>query len=107
MILNVKILNDGSERVLIHWLIEDDKGPIETKPNVMVTERGPFKLGGVRGRIACNPEQNSVNPQHRGQEVLMCMHSNDVRAATCQKCLATDEAKALLAKYAEGVDLAA
>lgn len=107
MILNVKILNDGTERVLIHWLMEAADGPIETKPNIIGTERGPLKLGGVRGRIACNPEQNSVNPQHNGQEVLMCMHSNDVRAATCPKCLATDEAKALLAKYSEGVDLAA
>lgn len=107
MILNVKLLNDGSRKLLIHWLIQDANGPITTIGKSVVTPRGPFKLGGVRGRVACNPEQNSVNPQHRGQEVLMCLHSGEVRAATCKKCLATDEAQALLAKYAEGVDLAA
>lgn len=107
MILNVKLLNDGSWRVLIHWLIEDEAGPISTNSKTVVTPRGAMKLGGVKGRIACNPLQNTVNPQHHGQEVMMCMHSNDVRASTCPKCLATDEAKELLAKYAESVDLAA
>ena len=105
MILNVRSLPDG--RILIHWLVEDDNGPIETKPNVMVTARGPLRLGGVKGYIACRTEQNSVNPQHRGQEILMCMHSNDVRAATCPKCLETEKAKETLALYENSEALSA
>lgn len=89
MILNLKRLTDGTERLCIHWLVESSEGSIETQPNTKITERGAFKLGGVKGYIACNPKQNSVNPQHRGQEVMMCLHTNEIRAVTCPKCLDT------------------
>ena len=107
MILNVKMLGDGSGRACIHWLVESDKGPIETQERFAITQLGPIKLGGVKGYIACNPQQNTVNPQNRGGETLMCMHTNEVRAATCPKCLATPEAVALLKHYAEHLETAA
>ena len=101
MILNIKLLPDGSGRTLIHWLNQDDEGPIQTKGHAKY--KGIFP--GIRGRIACNPKQNSVNPVDRNGEHLMCMYSEEVRAATCPKCLATEEAKAILAKYENTMEL--
>lgn len=100
MILNVKMLSDGSGRVCIHWLIQDEAGPIKTtaRPDLA-------KLTTTSGRIACNPKQNSVNPVDRNGEHLMCLHSPEVRAVTCPKCLATPEAIALLATYADTMEI--
>ena len=95
-VINVRLLADKSGRACIHWLMPDEAGPIATVGVTKMTALGPLRLGGIRGRIACNPEQNSVNPMLRGGETLMCMHSDDVRAATCPKCLGTVEAIAML-----------
>jgi hypothetical protein len=85
-ILNVKLVPDGSGRAMIHWLQEDAAGPIKT------TGHDVYKcMPAFRGRIACNPAQNTVNPQQRNGETLLCLHSNDARAVTCPKCMATPE----------------
>lgn len=93
-IINVKQLNDGTEQACIHYLVEGS-GPIafDSLPSLRGTL--PPK---VNGYIACNPEQNTIFPQMRNGETLVCVHSNEVRAVTCPKCLATEEAKAMLAK---------
>ena len=130
MILNVKLLPDGSGRVCIHWLMEDTYDAAKEPPDSLKPlgrlvkeaadgDQFPIRVQGhpqlrsqtgqpamVRGRIACNPKQNTVNPQHRGQEVLMCMHSNEVRAVTCPKCLATPEAVELLKSYENTLEVA-
>jgi hypothetical protein len=130
MILNVKMLPDKSGRVLIHWLQEDvydaSKLPADSlKPLARLVDQAdkgdayPIKIQGhpqlrrgsgqatvSKARIACNPTQNSVNPQHKGQEVFMCMHSNDVRAVTCPKCLATVDAAELLKQYEDTMEIA-
>ncbi len=102
MILNMRLLNDGSGRVCIHYFIRDPEGPI-------TTPKGQGQLagcGGTKGRIACNPEQNSVSSQVSNGEYRMCVHSDDPRAVTCPACLASPEAKALLEHYAGMVDVA-
>lgn len=96
----VKMLPDG--RCCQHWFIMDDAGPIKTRDAVpSMTQLGPLKLGGARGRIACRPEQNTVETQQRGLDFFPCLNSDDVRAVTCPDCLATDEAKAMLAVLKE------
>jgi hypothetical protein len=98
--VNYKTLPDG--RTLIHWLVADEAGPITTvgMPPLM-TPGGPIRLGGGKWRVACNPTQNTINPQVRNGVRYMCMTSDDVRAATCPKCLATAEALELLDKLGE------
>ena len=96
----------GSGRMCIHWLIRDAAGPIATELDVRNTERGPLPLGGFKGRMACRPEQNTVYPQHRGQETFLCLHSDDPRAATCPDCLATEEYKKAMAELGETVAVA-
>ena len=105
MILNVKLLKDGTGRVCIHWLQESQEGPLEISGNAQLKKAMGQPLV-FRGRIACNPKQNTVNPQHKGQEVLMCMHSNEIRAVTCPACLAVPEAIELLKSYEDIVEIA-
>ena len=109
MILNVKMLPDKSGRVLIHWLQEGVEGgtayPIKIQGHPQLRAQCGQSVV-INARIACNPKQNSVNPQHRGQEVFMCMHSNDVRAVTCPQCLATVDAVELLKQYEDVLEVA-
>ena len=83
--------------VCVHWFIVDAAGPIRT-----AGIKTPLGLvGGVVGRIACNPSQTSVSTRERNGLYYPCAHSDDVRAATCPDCLKTPEAVALLAHYEE------
>lgn len=95
-IVNIRLLGDGSGRVCVHWFIRDEIGPIRTPGTAHMTALGPIPFGGVVGRIACNPDQNTVTTQQNGMEFFPCCHSDDVRAATCPKCLETSEAKAMI-----------
>ena len=97
----MKQLKDGSGRICVHWFVRDTDGPITTPRGEQMTASGMWRKGGVKGRIACNPTQNTIVPQERGMETLLCCHTDDVRAATCPDCLATDEAKAMLQHYAD------
>jgi hypothetical protein len=103
MILNMRLLKDGTGRVCIHYFVRDASGPI-------VTPKGEGQLaniGGTKGYIACNRQQNTVGTQIRNGEHMMCVNSDDPRAVTCPDCLATDEAKRQLTEYGEMVDVAA
>jgi hypothetical protein len=93
--INIKLLKDG--RVCIHYFALDPQGPIETQGDVRPTEVGPIKLGGVRGKIVCHPEQNSVYPYFDGRETKICAHSDDPRAVTCPACQESAEFKAAMA----------
>lgn len=97
--LNMRELPDG--RVCIHWLVLDENGPIRTHRQMMVGRSASIVDKLRRWKIVCRPEQNSVNPQRRGDQTLMCMHSDDIRAVTCPDCRATKEALALLDSYNE------
>ncbi len=102
--IDVKLMDDG--RVLVHWLMECDDGPImiESHPSlthpsrykdrkVVVGQPIPFKY-----TLACRPQQNTVNSQKRGDVRFLCMTTGDVTAATCPACLATKEAVEKLTK---------
>ncbi len=100
----IKLLPDRSGRVLIHWFVHDEQGPIETPVGGAMTALGPMHLGGAKGRIACMPGRG-----HAGSEIIngqhhLFPHSDDVRAATCPDCLTTDEAKRMLLEYKERLD---
>lgn len=95
--LVVKQLKDGSGRLCIHWLVRDDAGPIKL---LDVNVPTPYPKG-KQARIACNKEQNAVTPQQRGQEVFLCLRTDEIRAVTCPACLATNEAKLAFAEIAE------
>jgi len=90
MIINIKVLPDG--RGKIHWFIRGE-GPIENPIRVDQTEIGPITLGGAKGWIACNPQQNTVLPQQIGMEHYLCLHSDEPRAVTCPDCIKTEEFK--------------
>ena len=89
--LVVKTLKDG--RACIHWFKHDPKGPIQTSADVAISSLGPIKIGGATGKIVCHPEQNTVSSQWDGNELRMCLNSDDVRAVTCPACIETDEYK--------------
>ena len=98
-VVNVRGLDDGTGRVCIHWLVEGD-GPIKVKGHPQlrsVTGQSPE----VTGFIACNPKQNSVNPQTRNGQIMVCTYTNDVQAATCPKCLEFAKDCGILEKIAQ------
>lgn len=107
-ILNLKQLKDGSGRVCVHWLIPDESGLIETHGSIGVSgggtgfKAGPFLDKNVvkKWRVACNPKQNSINPQVAPSgERFMCIPTDEIRAVTCPACLATEEAVAAMTPY--------
>lgn len=87
----IRLLPDGSGRVRIHYFVHDQKGPVTTPSGAVMTALGPLKLGGVTGRIACQPQLASVTPQMVKGELQPTVHSDDVRAVTCPECQRTSE----------------
>lgn len=89
--VEIKLMNLKTDRrVRIHWFQHDDKGPIHTGSVVATTALGPLKLGGVRGRIACQPNRASLAPPLVNGRIQPCPCSDDVRAVTCDLCAATE-----------------
>ena len=90
---NLRILPDG--RIRIHWFQWDDEGPIQLHQSTTMTFLGPMRLGGNivtgknRGRIACMPEQKTIQPIMTNGIVKPLAHSDDPRAVTCDLCMAT------------------
>jgi hypothetical protein len=92
----VKLCPDRSGRVLIHWFIHDEQGPIETPAGGVLTALGPLRLGGVKGRIACQPERARVGAENISGQHHLFPHSDDLRAVTCALCRRTPEARKML-----------
>lgn len=97
----LRTLDDGTNRVCIHWLISDPNGPVDTRKGCTPHLLDGSIVATTRGRIACNPKQTTVRAQEVGDKILVCSHTADVRAATCPKCLESPEALELLKKYSE------
>lgn len=99
-VVNMRLLADGTWRACIHWLVEG-AGPIkmEGHPQLRAAAKMPTQ---VTGHIACNPAQNSLNPQTRNGEICLCLNSNDLRAVSCPKCRETPEAIAELERLERG-----
>lgn len=107
-VVNVSVLPgeplDGRGRVCIHLFVPDESGPF-VEPHVLslaTDEQGrPISrqttAGPVRGRLACDPRR-LVAPVVRGNVVTVTARTDDPHAATCLKCLATAEYRAMLAR---------
>lgn len=100
--ISIRLLEDGTDRACIHWLREHPDGliiiqgtGIRNIRDITSKDATPLPLN-ARGSIACNPKQTSVQPREVNGVHLMCLFSNDVRAATCPDCLATVNAVELL-----------
>lgn len=104
-IVDLKSLGDGSGRALIHYFVEGN-GPIAFPGHAGF--RAAAKLPEiVTGRIACNPQQNSVKPVIRDGVTFVCLNTSELRGVTCPNCLGTTEAKAqqvILDKIETGID---
>lgn len=101
-VVDFRMLPDGSGRVRIHWFMRDEAGPICTGVVSHSTPLGPVVLGGAKGRIACQPNLESVNPIWlSANHVQPLHHSDDARAATCPECMATPEYAAMMKRLGE------
>ena len=90
-VVQVKLLEDGTGRVCIHYFAHEPKGPILTPATGVTTSIGMVKLGGVRGYIACKPRLASILPHTvPGGDIAPCVHTDDPRAATCPDCIASE-----------------
>jgi len=93
--IHIKML-PGSDlkKVRIHWMILDEQGPIETPRGEVLCTRGSIVMGGVKGRIACQPGRQSVLPEVRSDGIHLLLRSENINAVNCPECLASAEAKA-------------
>jgi hypothetical protein len=78
-----------------HWFCRTEAGPAETPSGHL----GPYKVGGVRGYIACQKSRESITPlMLPGGQVEPLHFTDDARAATCPECQATPEFEAMMAQ---------
>lgn len=98
---------DGSGRVCIHLFVRDERGPF-TEPHVLHPGReNPKELEAkpTRGRLACD-RMRRVAPVRRGNVTIVTPRTDDPRAVTCPKCLASEECKVMLAKLEAAAEAA-
>lgn len=95
---------DGSGRACIHLFVQDDKGIIvETHALHEVRDedgnpiKGQLEARPTRGRLACNPKKK-VAPVTKGNVTTITMRTDDPRAVTCPRCIASVDYKNLAAK---------
>jgi hypothetical protein len=86
----IRLLKDGTRRVLIHWFCRAPGGAA-TAANALIPDGPKVAQGPVRGYIACQKARASLAPQKVGADSEPCTHSDDVRAVTCPDCIATKE----------------
>lgn len=87
---------DGSGRVCIHLFIQDLRGPF-IEPHVLhpVIRDGEIvkqelEARPTRGRLACDPKR-TVAPVTRGGITTITPRTDDPRAVTCPRCIASVE----------------
>lgn len=98
-IINMNVLPgellDGTGRICIHLFVPDPNGPF-VEPHALhpssEDEDGMRKKQLIakptRGRLACNPKR-LVIPITRGNVTTVTPRSDDPRAVTCPKCIAS------------------
>lgn len=101
---------DGSGKVCIHLFVPDPAGPF-VEPHVLhpaVDELGnyikqQFVAQPTRGRLACDPRR-TVAPVTRRGVTTVTSRTDNPRATTCLKCIASAAYKAAMEKLepAEG-----
>ncbi len=118
--LNLKLLPgepiDGTGRIRIHYLVRDDASGKIVFDQSLTNENDA--LGGLKQaddgmiavsvastfrfkkrsawRVACNPEQNSLQPQVANGQRYMCVAPPDPLATTCPACLASEDHRAAM-----------
>lgn len=99
--IEVKLLPDGSGRVRIHWFCRSEAGKATAQHALTATgdENEPVKAGPVKGFIACQRQRTSLTPARVNGAIAPVFHTDDVRAATCPECLATEEARMELVEF--------
>lgn len=109
-VIDMKVLPgealDGSGRVCIHLFIQDKAGvyvePHAIHPmfegDVQVKQKVVCKP--TRGRLACNSRRNPTATTRNGVTTVT-PRTDDYRAVTCPKCIASAEYKAAKAKLEE------
>ena len=84
---------DGSGKICIHLFVADKKGPF-TEPHCLHVEDVEGKQQLVtkptRGRLACDPKR-LVAPIERKGVTTITMRTDDPRATTCPKCIASKD----------------
>lgn len=105
-VINVSILpgekTDGSGRVCIHLFVRDENGPL-TEPHVLHqvdgdgdgenTGRKEMIARPTRGKLACGV----IPSQTQSSGIIKLVHrTDDPRAATCPRCMATDDYKTIM-----------
>lgn len=101
-IISVKVLPgeplDGTGRVCIHLFVPDEKGPF-VEPHALHPKmengkavKGKLTAKPTRGRLACDPRR-LVAPVTRGKVTTITHRSDDPRAVSCPKCIASVDYK--------------
>ena len=92
---------DGSGIVCIHLFVRDEAGrfvegaamhPVLDDDGVPIKRK--IRMGPARGRLACDPKKNPA-PVLRGGVTHVTHRTEEPRAVTCPKCMASAEYKAL------------
>lgn len=100
---------DGSGRVCIH-LFEPSEAGVFVEPHALhpvvkdgAPVKGQVEARATRGRLACDHARSAepVTRSVRGKTVVtVTPRTDDYRAVTCPKCIASDYYKATAAKVA-------
>ena len=100
LVVDLKVLPgeplDGTGRICIHLFVQDQHG-LFTEPHVIhpVFENGvqgkqKVECRPTRGRLACN-RKRGVAPTTRNGVTTVTPRTDDPRAVTCSKCIASKE----------------
>lgn len=99
---------DGRGRVYIHLFVIDPAGPF-VEPHVLHPcrdEQGEVipqqvEARPTRGRLACDPKRLVAPRRERDGSLTITMRTDDPRAATCPKCLASADYARLMDTIAQ------
>lgn len=110
-IIEVKVLpsnsTNGIRRVCIHLFVPDERG-LFVEPHALhpaTDELGKLIPGQVvakptRGRLACDPKR-LVAPVTKGNVTTITHRTDDPRAVTCPRCVASEDYTTLMATLGE------
>lgn len=90
---------DGTGRVCIHLYVPDERGPFVEPHALHPGDEDPKQLVAkpTRGRLACDPRRK-VAPTTTNGVTAVTMRTDDPRAVTCPKCIASDSYEKMMAR---------
>lgn len=92
---------DGTGKVCIHLFVQDERGPF-TEPHVLHQDKetGRVVAKPTRGRLACDRRRGVAPVTQRGITSIT-MRTDDPRATTCLKCIASKDFAEMMVKIAQ------